>query len=201
MILKELRAPAIRALNLVGQSCAVQPNANITGRGTRGCKAPLQVPYDYKKHPFYYLYKYFDGSITRLTPENAKIVVVEGPIAAGKTAFAKYLAEELDMKLMPAITIDDYYINQYGYDLRAMDPELPESCKSYDLKDFNENPTHYKAASFQIIMATRRYSQYVDALAHVFNTGQGVVLERSYYSDFGFAGAMHEVGYLSSRGK
>lgn len=46
-----------------------------------------------------------------------------------------------------------------------------------------------------------RFSQYIDALAHVFSTGQGVVLDRSPYSDFVFVEAMFKHGYLSKAGR
>ena len=42
-----------------------------------------------------------------------------------------------------------------------------------------------------------RYEQYVDALAHLLSTGQGVVLDRSCYSDFVFVEAMTKSNYLS----
>lgn len=42
-----------------------------------------------------------------------------------------------------------------------------------------------------------RYSQYIDALAHVLSTGQGVVLDRSVYSDYVFTEAMYESNYIS----
>lgn len=43
--------------------------------------------------------------------------------------------------------------------------------------------------------------QYVDALAHLLNTGQGVVLERSPYSDTVFMDAMATKGYVQKSGK
>lgn len=42
-----------------------------------------------------------------------------------------------------------------------------------------------------------RYSQYIDALAHVLSTGQGVVLDRSVYSDYVFTEAMYQSNYIS----
>lgn len=42
-----------------------------------------------------------------------------------------------------------------------------------------------------------RYGQYIDALAHVLSTGQGVVLDRSVYSDYVFVEAMCESNYIS----
>ena len=41
----------------------------------------------------------------------------------------------------------------------------------------------------------------MDALAHVFNTGQGVVMDRSPYSDFVFIEAMFKCGYVDKIGK
>lgn len=45
-----------------------------------------------------------------------------------------------------------------------------------------------------------RLSQYIDALAHVLSTGQGVVLDRCVYSDFVFAEAMFSQNYISKKG-
>lgn len=39
--------------------------------------------------------------------------------------------------------------------------------------------------------------QYIDAMAHVLSTGQGVVLDRSCFSDFVFVEAMEKSGFLS----
>ena len=49
------------------------------------------------------------------------MVVVEGPPALDKTKFAQELAEEFGMLYMPGFTMEDYYINSYGYDLRELD--------------------------------------------------------------------------------
>jgi len=56
--------------------------------------------------------------------------------AVGKSAFAKTLAEELDMKYFPMVTMDLMYVNFYGYDMRQLDPELPKGVRSYDEKRF-----------------------------------------------------------------
>lgn len=45
------------------------------------------------------------------------------------------------------------------------------------------------------------YSQYIDALAHILSTGQGVVLDRSVYSDFVFLESMFSQGYVSRGGE
>lgn len=79
-----------------------------------------------------------------------QIIVVDGPVAAGKTKFAKQLATELEMIYLPEANLDMVYINSYGYNLRKLDPQLPESCRSFDVMDFLKNPKHRHTARFQI---------------------------------------------------
>lgn len=50
--------------------------------------------------------------------ENTKLIVVEGAHAVGKTDFAKELADEFGMHFMPPVTMDGYYKDGYGNDLR-----------------------------------------------------------------------------------
>lgn len=126
------------------------------------------------------------------------MIVVEGPIAAGKTAFGKDLASELDMFFVPQPTMDDIYINPYGYDMRQLDPVLPENTKSFDVKNFCLNPKARNVAQFQIRMYMLRFSKYIDALAHILSTGQGVVTSRSPYSDYVMVETMFKHGYISS---
>lgn len=125
------------------------------------------------------------------------MIVVEGPVASGKTSFAKELADELEMLYVPAPTMDDIYINPYGFDLRTLDPQLPKNCRSFDVKNFCLDPNGRNVAQFQIRMMMLRYSNYVDALAHIFSTGQGVVTNRCPFSDYVFLETMHKNGYIS----
>lgn len=105
------------------------------------------------------------------------------------------------MHFMPDITMDSYYINDYGYDLRKLDPQLPINCRSFDEKNFLENPQHFNAASFQIIKFKLRYAYFIDAIAHLLNTGEGVVIERSPFSDFAFIEAMYKCKYVSKQAR
>lgn len=54
------------------------------------------------------------------------------------------------MLYFPEANQDMFYINHYGYDLRKLDPQLPESCRSFDVMDFLKNPRHLLTARFQI---------------------------------------------------
>lgn len=119
-------------------------------------------------------------------------------MAAGKTKFAKELAEELEMCFIPAPSMEDIYINSYGYDLRQLDDKLPEGVKSYDTKRFNLEPTHRLAGSHQINNLYLRIIRYTDCLAHILSTGQGVVTVKSPYSDYVFLEAMYRCNFLSA---
>lgn len=125
------------------------------------------------------------------------MICVDGPIASGKSNFAKELAKELDMLYVPAASMDDLYINSYGFDVRTLDDQLPEGAKSFDAKRFNLEPNNRLAGSFQIKMYILRMMKYVDALAHILSTGQGVVCNRSPYSDIVFLEAMFRNNYIS----
>jgi NADH dehydrogenase (ubiquinone) 1 alpha subcomplex subunit 10 len=125
------------------------------------------------------------------------VITVEGQVAAGKTKFAKELAEELEMHFVPAPSMDDVYINAYGYDLRKLDDQLPEGVKSFDTRKFNLQPTHRLSGTHQINNLYLRIMRYADVLAHVLSTGQGVVTVKSPYSDYVFLEAMHRCNFIS----
>ncbi|XP_020290204.1 NADH dehydrogenase [ubiquinone] 1 alpha subcomplex subunit 10, mitochondrial isoform X2 [Pseudomyrmex gracilis] len=128
--------------------------------------------------------------------ENSKIIVVDGPIAAGKSEVAAKLAEEFEMVYVPPPSFDDYYINPYGYDLRTLDDRLSPGAQSCDIQKFLTNPHHVNVPMFQLNFLQFRYDQYITVVLHLLSTGQGVVLNRSFYSDVVFAKAMANAGYL-----
>uniref|UniRef100_A0A1B0AY20 NADH dehydrogenase [ubiquinone] 1 alpha subcomplex subunit 10, mitochondrial n=1 Tax=Glossina palpalis gambiensis TaxID=67801 RepID=A0A1B0AY20_9MUSC len=180
---------------------AVNQQRFISGKTMRGGPRVItHKPFPYKEKN----YNVFTSMIDKTTPrlnDNSKLICVEGPIAAGKSKLAKELAAELEMLYVPEANMDMYYINPYGYDMRLLDPKMPESCRSFDVPKFCKDPNHFLAASFQIKMYMLRYSQYVDALAHILSTGQGVVLDRCCYSDFVFMETMHKHGYISKEAR
>lgn len=181
-------------LPMVSQSCS------ITSKTARGKPLQRPKPYPYKEKAYRLWNTIFDKTTWRFD-DNSKIIVVDGPIAAGKTDFAKTLADELEMLFVPEPTLDRVYINSYGYDLRQLDKDLPPNCRSYENKDFLTNPYHKRAAGFQFQMQELRIEDYIDALAHLLSTGQGVVLERSIYSDFVFMETMFRHGYMSKNAR
>lgn len=187
----------VQLLNSALATTAVQPKCFISGKTMRGGK-PLTKPkpWDYENKKYGLFQAMYDKTLKRFD-ENSKLIVVDGPVAANKTKFVKELAEELEMAHFPAVTMDMLYINPYGYDMRKLDPQLPMKVRSFDVRNFCENPNHVNVAEFQIRMYMQRFSQYVDALAHILSTGQGVVLERSCYSDFVFLETLFKHNYIS----
>ncbi|XP_057660660.1 NADH dehydrogenase [ubiquinone] 1 alpha subcomplex subunit 10, mitochondrial [Diorhabda carinulata] len=174
----------------------------ITSKSTRsGEDHPTKpAPWPYQEKGFNLFHYLYDKTTSRFD-ENSKIIVVEGLPATGKSKFAKKIAEEFEMLYLPEANLDMTYINSYGFDLRKLDVQLPDSCKSWDVMDFLRNPNHRHTLRFQIQQYIVRLSQYVDALAHVFSTGQGVVLDRCVYSDFVFAEAMYSQCYINKLGR
>uniref|UniRef100_A0A8D9EPA6 NADH dehydrogenase [ubiquinone] 1 alpha subcomplex subunit 10, mitochondrial n=1 Tax=Cacopsylla melanoneura TaxID=428564 RepID=A0A8D9EPA6_9HEMI len=158
------------------------------------------APYPYKERDFRFPWTAMEDTEDRLN-ENSKIIVVEGPIASGKTEFCKKLADELDMLALPPANMDMWY-KQGDFDFRSLDHLWStENMKSFDEKSFCKDPKHLNTMGFQIRMLQLRFSLYVDALAHMLSTGQGVVLQRSPFSDFVFVEAMDSAGYISKRVK
>lgn len=180
-------------------ACAFVQHRNISGKALRESlppKPPKPKPFDYE-HKFYNYFRSLFDRTTHRFDENSKVVVVEGPVAVGKTQFASSLAEDLGMKHFPEANMDYHYICPNGQDMRMFDPQIPEDTRTFDHTNFNTDPFHRNVAAFQIMTYEARYAQYIDALAHLFNTGQGVVLERSPYSDFVFLEAMYSQKYIS----
>lgn len=181
-------------LPVVSQSC------NITGKSFRGKPLQRPKPWPYKTKNYNVLHSIYDKTTWRFD-ENSKIVVIDGPIAAGKSDFGKALADELEMLFMPEPTMDRIYVNSYGFDMRTMNDKLPPAARSMENKDYLTNPSNPRVANYQFHMMAMRYSDYIDALAHVLSTGQGVVLERCFYSDFVFMETMYKFGFITKNAR
>lgn len=179
--------------------CALVHNRSISGKAMRESlppRPPKPAPFDYENKTYGWLRSLLDRTTHRFD-ENSKVIVVEGPVAVGKTKFAASLAEDLGMKHFPEANMDIHYVRPNGIDLRIFDKKVPEDTRTFDHVNFNVTPNHRLAANYQIMMYIARFSQYIDALTHLLNTGQGVVLERSPYSDFVFLEAMFSQNFIS----
>ncbi|XP_037085578.1 NADH dehydrogenase [ubiquinone] 1 alpha subcomplex subunit 10, mitochondrial-like [Pollicipes pollicipes] len=202
---------ALHCISTVSRCCRVQPlplsaaraglpavqAALITGRTMRGGpKSWPRPPWPYKEKPYRGLKSFFDTTRSRWD-ENTRLIVVDGPIASGKEEVARALADEFEMQYMPPASADLMYINDYGYDLRQLNERLPHKVQLMQVDDFLKNPYDIRMASFQITWFEFKLSQYIDALAHLLNTGQGVVMNKCVLSDFVYMEAMCRAGFVS----
>ncbi|CAL7942212.1 unnamed protein product [Xylocopa violacea] len=181
--------------------CKITRNYNVTqvafmNRLAYKEERPKPKPFNYRKKEL--STRNFMFHLTSLMyDENTKLLVVEGPPCAGKEKLCKKLAEEFGLLYMPPPCHDDIFINPYGFDLRKLYRELPPSCQCYDLKRFLMDPKNKLTAPFQLAFLVMRYEQYTNAMLHMLATGQGVILNRSVFSDAIFVDTMYKAGYIN----
>lgn len=157
-------------------------------------RPPVKFPFETTTYNYFQMWR--DPFTKRKFNENSRIVQIEGNVGAGKHEFANKLAQELDMHVMPDVDVDDYYINEHGFNYTALNPLLPERMRNCDMEMFHENPARHSVIHMQYYMYKMRFLQYLKALRHLFNTGQGVILIRSVWTERVFVEAMHNIGWL-----
>ncbi|XP_040306403.1 NADH dehydrogenase [ubiquinone] 1 alpha subcomplex subunit 10, mitochondrial isoform X1 [Herpailurus yagouaroundi] len=130
---------------------------------------------------------------TKKFTEYSKVITVDGNICSGKGELAKQIAEKLGLKHFPEAGI--HYADGATGDGRPLDVELSGSCS---VEKFYEDPRSNDGHSYRLQswLYASRLLQYADALEHLLSTGQGVVLERSIFSDFVFLDAMYNQGFI-----
>ncbi|NWT17577.1 NDUAA dehydrogenase, partial [Vireo altiloquus] len=136
-----------------------------------------------------------DRATKRFT-EHSKVFTVEGNLSSGKGKLAQQIAEKLGMKYFPEADI--HYQDRISGDGQL----LPEKFNGFcSLEKFYTEPRSGDGHSYRLQswIFGSRVLQYADALEHLLSTGQGVVLERSPYSDFVFLDAMLKQGYVHKR--
>lgn len=186
--------------NFTRQLCKVATTNNVMQLSFISHKAKRVdrqriAPFDYFNKKYRVWDQFFDPMVGRCD-ENTKVIVIEGPVAAGKGNVGAKIAEEFEMAYLPPPSFDDVYITPYGYDLRTLDDRLSPSSQSCDVQKFLTNPHHPNVPAFQFNSFQIKYDQYITALLHLLSTGQGVVLNRSFYTDYVFAKAMTNAGYM-----
>ncbi|NWH62995.1 NDUAA dehydrogenase, partial [Geococcyx californianus] len=133
---------------------------------------------------------------TKKFNEYSKVFTVEGNLSSGKGKLAQQIAEKLGMKYFPEADI--HYIDRISGDGTLLHEKFNGFC---NLERFYNDPKYPDGHSYrlQAWLFGNRVLQYADALEHLLATGQGVVLERSPYSDFVFLDAMFKQGYIHKR--
>ncbi|XP_072301114.1 NADH dehydrogenase [ubiquinone] 1 alpha subcomplex subunit 10, mitochondrial isoform X2 [Eucyclogobius newberryi] len=132
----------------------------------------------------------------RTTPrlnQHSKIFSVEGNLASGKGALAQKLADKLGMLYMPEA--DAFYIDKMTGEEQPLSAKFNGMCS---LERFYTEPKAADGNSYRLQhwMYIMRLLQYSDAIEHMLTTGQGVILERSPFSDMVFLEAMFKQGYI-----
>ncbi|XP_033619888.1 NADH dehydrogenase [ubiquinone] 1 alpha subcomplex subunit 10, mitochondrial [Fukomys damarensis] len=146
-----------------------------------------------RKLQYGHLANFLGDKASKKLTEESKVITVDGNICSGKGRVAKTIAERLGLKHFPEAGI--HYAASVTGDGKPLDEELTGSCS---LEKFYDNPQSNDGNSYRLQswLYTNRLLQYADALEHLLSTGQGVVLERSIYSDFVFLEAMYKQGYI-----
>ncbi|XP_070621994.1 NADH dehydrogenase [ubiquinone] 1 alpha subcomplex subunit 10, mitochondrial [Erythrolamprus reginae] len=126
----------------------------------------------------------------------SKVFTVDGNLRSGTGKLAQQVAEALGLRYFPEATV--HLLDQLTGSGEKLDLKYSGSCS---LETFYKEPKHPNGNSYrlQAWMYGCHFLQYVDALSHLLSTGQGVVLERSPYSDFVFLEAMSKQGYIHPR--
>ncbi|KAF7489685.1 NADH dehydrogenase [ubiquinone] 1 alpha subcomplex subunit 10 [Sarcoptes scabiei] len=155
-------------------------------------------PFPYKTKSYtklHVMFPFLDPTDVRIN-KNSKIITVEGNIGSKKEEFCKSMADAFGLHYMPEPKIEEIFINPYGFDYRTLNQYIHPKLWAIDEKLYYENPHHPAVSWLKIYFYKIRYLQYLDALTHLFNTGEGIVLERSPFTDFVFADAMYKCGFL-----
>ncbi|KAM9692484.1 NADH dehydrogenase [ubiquinone] 1 alpha subcomplex subunit 10, mitochondrial isoform 5-T5 [Dama dama] len=178
---------ALRLLRLVPASAASRGLAAVAPR-VGGIHTSAQCKLQYGPLAFI-----LGERATKKMTANSKLITVDGNICSGKSKLAKEVAEKLGLKHFPEAGI--HYADSTTGDGKPLPVQFSGNCS---LEKFYDDPKSNDGHSYrlQAWLYASRLLQYADALEHLLSTGQGVVLERSIYSDFVFLEAMYRQGFI-----
>lgn len=166
---------------------------------------PRRKPWPYQKWNYSEFWQMFDRTTTRFD-ENTKLVVIEGAHAIGKSELAQYLAKEFDFKYFPPPNVNkSCFFTQTGVDMREYNEFLTPRNQPFAEPEFFKNPlggaSPGAADRFHLLNYALKVRHYTFALQHIFNTGQGVVLEQSPFADPIYLDAAYNAGWISKEAK
>jgi NADH dehydrogenase (ubiquinone) 1 alpha subcomplex subunit 10 len=157
--------------------------------------------FDYKNKFYGAFAQLYETSSKRLS-DNSLIITVDGNFGSGKSEFAKKLAKEIDFIYASEIDLDKMYYTRKdnGANIREITNSFVGNNEKYrinTIEEWHEDPMFKRSIQLQHGYYYCRWWQYRTALLHLFSTGQGVVLERSPFSDNVIAQSLYEENLLS----
>ncbi|XP_066136921.1 NADH dehydrogenase [ubiquinone] 1 alpha subcomplex subunit 10, mitochondrial [Saccopteryx bilineata] len=179
---------ALRLLRLVPGSTSARGLTAAVAQHLGGIHTSAQAQRQYGPLAFI-----LGDTTTKKLTATSKVITVDGNICSGKSKIAKTIAEKLGMKHFPEAGI--HYADSTTGDGKPLDVRFSGNCS---LEKFYDDPKSNDGNSYRLQswLYASRLLQYADALEHLLSTGQGVVLERSIFSDFVFLEAMYKQGFI-----
>lgn len=158
-----------------------------------------EKPWDYKKKRYGILGQLTDSTMRKLG-ENSLIISVEGNFGAGKSAFAKELANKIDFVYAREPDLEEHMHKMGSFSKRDIINEYVKGNERYhvdSLDEWHSQPSFKKTIAVQHKYYIIRWMQMRTALLHLMSTGQGVVLERSVFSDSVIGQSLYENNLMS----
>ncbi|XP_056145697.1 NADH dehydrogenase [ubiquinone] 1 alpha subcomplex subunit 10, mitochondrial [Lampris incognitus] len=178
---------ALRVIRLV-----IPPGAAVFKAGATAQKVGIHTSSVRSLRYGWWSYWLGERTTPRFT-EHSKIISVDGNLASGKGALAEKLADRLGMLYMSEP--DTFYLDKMTGEKEPLPVAFNGMCS---LEKFYTEPSAPDGNSYrlQLWMYNMRLMHYANAIEHLLTTGQGVIIERSPFSDMVFLEAMHKQGYI-----
>lgn len=185
----------LRAVVFVNTSHINKRDFSIDQIGKRAEK-----PYDYKNKKYGFMGQMLDSTLNRMG-DNSLIITVDGNFGSGKSEFAKKLAQEIDFVYAREPDLETHLYKQpNGENTRDIINEVVGDNKRFridSIEEWHKDPTFKSTIALQHNFYNIRWMQMRTALLHLMSTGQGVVLERSVFSDAVIGQSLYENNFLS----
>lgn len=157
-------------------------------------------PWDYKKKDYALWGQITDSTLKKLG-ENSLIITVEGNFGSGKSQFAQKLAKDIDFVSAKEPDLDRHLFQlSNGSNVREIVNEYVGDNERFhvdSLEEWHRAPSFKNTIFMQNSFYSIRWMQTRTALLHLMSTGQGVILERSVFSDTVIGQALYDHNFIS----
>ncbi|KAI3381920.1 hypothetical protein SNEBB_010695 [Seison nebaliae] len=154
------------------------------------------MPFDYEKRKYNGFWEAIGYGTYCNLGNNSLVFQFDGNLGSGKSKVAEKLAEDIQFKYIPFPDVDGIMRpNSYNLNFRELlNEKLPQRLQIPNMEMLCENPSPMHGGRCQFEIFRSRLYQYQMALYHLFNTSQGIVLNRSCHSDIVFTRALADCG-------